>query len=333
MSTATTPSHPGRPHRHGAHGSHGAHGEVRTSGAPRSAVPDRVRTPLLQLITQESLDLDYQHVAERRAERAGAPAQSGQSSQGGKGGKAERPSRSRTAATAAVVVAFGLLVALAGVQTSRTAPARQASQEDLIARVTASRQSVAALQQQVQTEKLALTGAQHDYAALGTTLSQTTSQLSALQQHTGFAAMSGSGVVVTVADNPNGDPADEVEDKDLSNLANGLWAAGATAIAVNGHRLTALSALRNSGSVIRVNGASLSSPYEVVALGDAKTLAARFAQTSSGSRFYDTTGTLGMPTSVDNGSNLTVPAASAPHLRYAAPATTPSHANTHQEGK
>lgn len=288
------------------------------------SVPERVRTPLLQLITEESLDLDYQHVAERRRARATSPADATAAGAG----------RSRKVGTAAVVIAFGLLITLAGIQTSRTAPARQASQEDLISRVTASRHALAALQQQVQTVKLQLTGAQHDYATMGAMLTQAQAQLATLEQRVGDSAASGPGVVVTVADNPNGNAEDEVEDKDLSNLANGLWAAGATAIAVNGHRLTALSALRNSGSVIRVDGVSLSSPYQVVALGDARTLAARFAQTQSGTRFYDTTGALGMPVSVDNGTNLTVPAGPVPQLRYAAPLTpsVPSRANSHQEG-
>lgn len=289
-----------------------------TPGAGRGAVPDRVRTPLLQLITQESLDLDYQHVAERRR----VPQ------------RAEPRPRSRTVATGVVVVVFGLLLALAAVQTSRTAPAAQTSKDDLIARVTASRQALATLQARTEALKRDITTAQHQYGSLGSSLTSVDATLNNLLERTGFAAANGGGIVVTVNDNPNGVPDDEVQDSDLSNLANGLWQAGATAIAVNGHRLTTLSALRNSGSVIRVNGTSLSPPYQVVALGDPRTLAARFAQTSSGSRFYDVTSALGMPTSVDNGTNLTVPAAPASmiQLKYAKYAGPPPGDNRNQEG-
>lgn len=293
------------------------------SGAsvPRGPVPERVRTPLLQLITQESLDLDYQQVARQHAQRPPS--------------REPASARSRALATGAVVALFGILVTLAAVQTSRTAAASQESKEDLITRVTASRQSLATLQQQVQTLKLDITAANHDYATLGTSLAGLNTTLAGLQVRAGFAAASGGGVVVTVTDNPNGVPDDEVEDRDLSNLANGLWEAGATAIAVNGHRLTALSALRNSGSVIRVDGVSLSPPYQVVALGDPRTLASRFAQTSSGTRFYNVTSALGMPTTVDNGTNLTVPAAPASmtQLRYAEHAGTSPGTNRNQEGK
>lgn len=288
-------------------------------GGGRNAVPDRVRTPLLQLITQESLDLDYQHVAERRGRQKQAP---------------EVSDRSRAVVTGLVVAVFGVLLAVAAVQTSRSAPAQQTSKDDLIARVTASRKSVAALQDRIQTLKRDITTTQHEYNGLGSTLSSADTTLNNQLQHTGFAAASGGGIVVTVDDNPNGVPDDEVQDSDLSNLANGLWAAGATAIAVNGHRLTALSALRNSGSVIRVDGVSLSPPYQVVALGDPKNLAARFAQTSSGARFYDVTNALGMPTSVQNGTNLSVPAAPASmmQLRYAKSAGRSVGTNGTQEG-
>ncbi len=71
---------------------------------PETAAPtDRANTPLLTLITQQSLDEDYQHVAERRAaENGGAP-----------------PPRRRPTRTAGIVVAvFGLLVTVAAVQTS-----------------------------------------------------------------------------------------------------------------------------------------------------------------------------------------------------------------------
>ena len=43
------------------------------------------------------------------------------------------------------------------------------------------------------------------------------------------------------------DPNDEVRDEDLATLVDGLWQAGAEAIAINGIRLTALSGIRNTG--------------------------------------------------------------------------------------
>ena len=48
---------------------------------------------------------------------------------------------------------------------------------------------------------------------------------------------------------------------DLATLVDGLWQAGAEAIAINGRRLTALSAIVNSGIAVRVNRSELNPPY------------------------------------------------------------------------
>ena len=69
-------------------------------------LPPQVTTPLLTLITQQSMDEDYLHVAERR----------------GRGQLPSSGSRSRPHRTAAVVVAvFGVLVTTAAVQTAQDA--------------------------------------------------------------------------------------------------------------------------------------------------------------------------------------------------------------------
>ena len=47
-------------------------------------------------------------------------------------------------------------------------------------------------------------------------------------------------------------------DRDLQVIVNGLWAAGAEAIAVNGQRLTACSAIRSAGEAILVDFRPLS---------------------------------------------------------------------------
>lgn len=272
-----------------------------TATATDREVAERIRTPLLQLITQQSLDEDYRHVADRAGERP----------------PEQRPRRMRL--TGVAVVAFGVLVAVAAVQTSREAPVREASQEELISRVDDQRAALAALQDRIATLRTENSKAEAQLSDLGDILSATTRQAQTLGVRTGFAATSGPGIVVTVSDGPAGTQASEVHDSDLADLINGLWQVGATGISINGHRITALSAPRNSGTVIRVDGASLSPPYVVTALGDNRTLWADFVNTGSGARFEDVTHTYAMPTDVHNGSDLDLPAAppSMLELKYA----------------
>ncbi|GAA1831903.1 DUF881 domain-containing protein [Luedemannella flava] len=94
---------------------------------------------------------------------------------------------------------------------------------------------------------------------------------------TGLAKVTGDGVIVTVSDAaPQVDPTTgkqvtpeggRVLDKDLQEVANGLWAAGAEAVAVNGQRLTATSTIRTAGSAILVDFRPVTSPYQVTAIG------------------------------------------------------------------
>src|SRR3954454_11015329 len=113
-----------------------------TPVAPSGPRPDQTM-PLLALITQRSLDADYEHVAARKRASGEDPS--------------ERRLPRRTAAV--VLLAFGLLVTVAAVQTSRNASVDEASRSSLIDQINLRRQSVASLQRQLskeQSDQLAL---------------------------------------------------------------------------------------------------------------------------------------------------------------------------------
>jgi uncharacterized protein YlxW (UPF0749 family) len=92
----------------------------------------------------------------------------------------------------------------------------------------------------------------------------------------GGGGLSGPGVVVTLDDSdlarsPSGDPNDLViHEQDIQTVVNALWVAGAEAVAVNGHRLTSVSAVRCAGNTLLLHGTVQSPPYEIVAIGDAR---------------------------------------------------------------
>jgi uncharacterized protein YlxW (UPF0749 family) len=97
-------------------------------------------------------------------------------------------------------------------------------------------------------------------------------QIEELELVTGYAALQGPGAVVTLTDSAvTGDEeASDVErvlDSDVQRAVNGLWSAGAEAIAVNGQRLTAQSAIRSAAGAILVNYRPLRPPYRVEAIG------------------------------------------------------------------
>jgi uncharacterized protein YlxW (UPF0749 family) len=252
-------------------------------------VTDRVSTPLLTLITQQSLDEDYQHVAERK------PADPD--------GK-RRPHR----VAAVVVAAFGLLVAIAAVQTSEGADVKSASRATLISQIDDGRAELAELQRQMVRLREQNVRLQSDADAIATDQLAAESRVQRMAVNTGFAAVTGPGVRVVVDDAENGEA---VRARDLRPLVAGLWNAGAEAISVNGARITARSGITNSGSAIRITGnnRNLSPPYTVLAIGDTDTLQARLMQTTSGLQFRTIVETFGFPWSMDNVDDLSLPAA------------------------
>ena len=274
---------------------------------------DRVNTPLLTLITQQSMDADYELVAQRRAAENGG-----------------EPPRRRPARTAAIVVAaFGLLVSIAFVQTSQNEGAADASRATLIQQIESAREDIGQLERasvRLRTHNLALQAQLNDL-----TSAQQAAQARLERQQTvsGFGPVHGPGVRITVDDSPNGNA---VVDRDLRPLVNGLWAAGAEAIAINGQRLTSRSAIRNSSAAIQVNSRPLSPPYVVQAIGDPKTLQADLMQTSSGLLFRDIAANLGYSWTMDNVDDMTLPAAPAGGARLRN-ATDPDDVQTPQRQK
>jgi uncharacterized protein YlxW (UPF0749 family) len=99
-------------------------------------------------------------------------------------------------------------------------------------------------------------------------------QVGAAAARAGGGTVAGPGVVVTIDDadaerSPTGDPNDLIiHERDIQTVVNALWSAGAEAVAVNGERLTALSAVRCAGNTLLLHGALHSPPYRVAAIGD-----------------------------------------------------------------
>ncbi|EPH02859.1 hypothetical protein HMPREF1531_02171 [Propionibacterium sp. oral taxon 192 str. F0372] len=97
----------------------------------------------------------------------------------------------------------------------------------------------------------------------------------------GSLAVNGPGVRVEVDDSP--DDADGIiVDQDMRQVVNALWAAGAEAVAVNGHRLSSRTAIRQAGNAITIDYRSMTTPYRIEAIGDPSDLEKRFETGTGG---------------------------------------------------
>ncbi|WP_024288152.1 DUF881 domain-containing protein [Cellulomonas sp. KRMCY2] len=157
----------------------------------------------------------------------------------------------------------------------------------------------------------------------------------------GALAVTGPGLVIELRDPELGaatvvDPDARVQDLDLQILTNGLWAAGAEAIAINGQRLTALSAIRGNGPAILVDLAPLLPPYRVEAIGDVRPMQTDFARSTAANHLSMLSGTYGIAVTTRADSALELPAGGATVLRYASTgdvADVASSVPADQEGK
>ncbi|MCX5206771.1 DUF881 domain-containing protein [Streptomyces sp. NBC_00237] len=167
-------------------------------------------------------------------------------------------------------------------------------------------------------------------------------QRKALEQHGGDQAelvsllsgatpVSGPGVKLVVddaketgegSDGPRGSSgfADtgRVRDRDMQRFVNGLWQSGAEAVAINGQRLTMLSAIRAAGDAILVDNRPLAPPYTVLAVGG-KHLNTTFNDSADGQYLHALQESYGIRTSVTDQEEVRLPAAPSLIVRIAQP--------------
>ncbi|MEE6272282.1 DUF881 domain-containing protein [Georgenia sp. MJ206] len=152
--------------------------------------------------------------------------------------------------------------------------------------------------------------------------------LQLLGVNAGSAAVSGPGVVITLDDSRDaieGVPGSDegfVQDLDLQVVATALWSAGAEAVAINGHRLTTLSAIRSAGRAILVDLAPLARPYTIEAVGDPQSLQTGLARTTGGAHLAALRDTFGISVSISRADDLELSGSPARTLRYANPMAT-----------
>ncbi|MFE9614168.1 DUF881 domain-containing protein [Streptomyces sp. NPDC006012] len=112
-----------------------------------------------------------------------------------------------------------------------------------------------------------------------------------------------------------------VRDRDMQRVVNGLWAAGAEAVSVNGQRLTALSAIRAAGDAILVDNKPLVPPYTVLAVGDGNGFSARFQNGADGLYLHALEENFDVRADISVVNDLQLPAAPSVIVRTAQPST------------
>ncbi|MEP6463759.1 MAG: DUF881 domain-containing protein [Frankiaceae bacterium] len=231
------------------------------------------------------------------------------------------PQPARPLLVAAVLLGSGLLLATALSSTRRGAPDLTRQRSAIEAQVAARTQAVDGLQAARQRLQKQIVAARNDAATVAAENRSEAATVGRLGPVVGVTAVRGSGLTVTLSDAPvDRPPRRQITDSDLAQVVNVLWAAGAEAVAVNGVRLTARSAIRSAGDAVLVNLRPLTSPYRITALGLPDSLAATFANSSAAARLRTGAAVYGTGVSVQVGTRLTLPPAAGLSVSLARPA-------------
>ena len=182
-------------------------------------------------------------------------------------------------ALVAVIAVIAAILTGAAVQRQITAPASERARQALVDRVQARESAVAAAASAVVGERERLTTREQQLLASTAVGELVVSRLATVQLLAGVTPVTGPGVSVELNDSEaltrEADDPGRVQDRDVQLVVNGLWHAGAEAVAVNGIRLTSTSAIRAAGRAILVDYRPVLPPYRVDAIGDPATLQSR----------------------------------------------------------
>ncbi|MFI6644217.1 DUF881 domain-containing protein [Streptomyces sp. NPDC050504] len=283
---------------------------VRSTASPR-ARPDASMS-LLTNVMDHSLDDGYAEAAARRAAdgSAGLP----------------RTLKAKLGLAACLVLA-ALVVTVGAAQARIAAPVLAKEREELIDRI--------------ESETADADRLEKDVDALRKSVSER--QRKALEKHggdqgelvgllAGATEVTGPGLKLVVddakdTDQGGGGPREStgfsdtgrVRDRDMQRVVNGLWQSGAEAIAINGQRLTALSAIRAAGDAILVDNKPLVPPYTVLAVGDGKELSTAFQDSADGQYLHALQENFGIRTGISQQEKVRLPAAPSLIVRTAEP--------------
>jgi uncharacterized protein YlxW (UPF0749 family) len=265
---------------------------------------------LADLFAEEGLDPGYAAAAARRtpAERARLRRRPG-----------------RRARLFSVLLAAGLLASVAIVQVRAAEPVARRQRARLVAEI--GTQTARAEAQQRELDRLREQTRRFEERALsrGQAGQDARRQLDRNAAVAAAVPHTGPGLVITVSDAPpprsgrSGRVAEagRLYDRDLQQLVNGLWAAGAQAISVNDRRLAATTAIRSAGQAILVDFRPVSPPYVVNAAGDPEALRESFDRTAAARHFRTLHSSFGIRFEIATEDELGLPAASGQGLRHA----------------
>ncbi|WP_329015652.1 DUF881 domain-containing protein [Streptomyces sp. NBC_00690] len=286
---------------------------VRSTGSPpvRPARPDASMS-LLTNVMEHSLDEGYAEAAARREAD----------------GRLPRTLRAKLGLAAGLVLA-AMVVTVGAAEARIAAPVVAKEREELIDRIDEETAAANALERGV--DELRDEVGERQRKALNTKGGEQEQLVGLLA---GSTDVEGPGISLVIDDAKDtaqggGGPRESsgfsdtgrVRDRDMQRIVNGLWQSGAEAVAINGQRLTALSAIRAAGDAILVDNKPLVPPYTVLAVGEGNRLNTTFQDSADGLYLHALKENFNIRFTISTKDKVRLPAAPSLIVRTAEPKT------------
>jgi len=277
--------------------------------ADRPALAVRHALPLLASLIGDHLDPGYQAAAERRAagvhHRALGPVRMG--------GR-----RSKIIGYLSVgLVVVGLVLGIAAASTKDQAANTNQTRTGLLHEIDDAQSKQSALGARETALAADIRSAQ---AALG--VAGPLQQIRQLEALGGLTPVVGPGLTIVINGTALSPGAGVIVDRDIQLLVNGLWSAGAEAVAIGGVRLRATSSIRQAGGAILVDNRPVFWPMSIEAVGDPSSMHVKFVGTIGFGRFQTFGSLYGIRFDLTAQDSLTLPAGGSPDLQFASAVTT-----------
>jgi uncharacterized protein YlxW (UPF0749 family) len=207
------------------------------------------------------------------------------------------------------VTGFLLLTAVSSARTTKRAEAPRKA--ELIDLIETRREQVDAFDTEVRKLRSQVGAAERTAARRSELGADANRALAELAGTAGTTALHGPGLEVKLDDSDRSPPSPDeagayrIHDADLQLVVNGLFGAGAEAVAINGNRVVVTTPIRAAGDTIVVNFRPISPPYVVTAIGADQR---QFDGAEIASRFRRWTGLFGLGFSTRRVDDVVVPA-------------------------
>lgn len=236
---------------------------------------------LLEQVSENALDDDYYVV------RAGESYGEGSAS---------------TPAVGFVVAVLAAMLTITAVQTQAERPGSELARQTLAADVADRREVLGARQAAVEALRAEVQALRGDRVDLSTDVARDAVAA-------GARRLRGSGLVVTLADGPDPVRDGAVTADDVTTIVNGLWYAGAEAVAVGGRRLASTSSIGSRDGRLIVDSRPVDTPLRLVAIGDSAALRSRLQSNPTGRYLRERADEAGISVGMAPSDDVSVPSA------------------------